>query len=82
LKDLGYQSSKEKCNYGRRLAAESVFSAVKRISLEHVMATKTENLMQEVVLKFAFYNLIVKRRRRTPLQAGGASEAPHETRTR
>lgn len=59
LKDLGYQSWKEKYNYGRRWAAESVFSAIKRISGEHVMATKTENMMQEVVLKFAFYNLII-----------------------
>ena len=59
LKDLGYQSWKEKYNYGQRWAAESVFSAVKRISGEHVMATKTENMMQEVVLKFAFYNLII-----------------------
>ena len=59
LKDLGYQCWKEKYNYGRRWAAESVFSAVKRISGEHVMATKTENMMQEVVLKFAFYNLII-----------------------
>ena len=59
LKDLGYQSWKEKYNYGRRWAAESVFSAVKRISGEHVMATKKENMMQEVVLKFAFYNLII-----------------------
>jgi hypothetical protein len=59
LKDLGYQSWKEKYNYGRRWAAEAVFSAVKRISGEYVMATKTENMMQEVVLKFAFYNLII-----------------------
>ena len=59
LKDLGYQCWKEKYNYGRRWAAESVFSAVKRISGEHVMATKTENMIQEVVLKFAFYNLII-----------------------
>ena len=59
LKDLGYQSWKEKYNYGQRWAAESVFSAVKRISGEHVMATKTENMMQEVVLKFAFYNLMI-----------------------
>ena len=59
LKDLGYQSWKEKYNYGQRRAVESVFSAVKRISGENVMATKTENMMQEVVLKFAFYNLII-----------------------
>ena len=59
LKDLGYQSWKEKYHYGRRWAAESVFSAVKRISGEHVRATKTENMMQEVVLKFAFYNLMI-----------------------
>jgi len=59
MKGLGYQSWKQKYDYGRRWAAESVFSAVKRISGEHVTATKTENMMQEVILKFSFYNMLI-----------------------
>jgi hypothetical protein len=59
MKDLGYKEWKQKYSYGRRWAAETVFSAVKRISGEHVAATKTENMMQEVILKFAFYNMII-----------------------
>jgi hypothetical protein len=58
-KELSYQSWKEKYNYGRRWAAESVFSAAKRISGEHVAATKTENMMQEVIMKFAFYKMMI-----------------------
>jgi len=57
MKTLGYQ--REKYDYGRRWAAETVFSAVKRISGEHVAATKTENMMQEDILKFNFYNMII-----------------------
>jgi hypothetical protein len=56
---LGYQGWKQKYDYGKRWAAESVFSAVKRISGEHVAATKTENMMQEVILKFSFYNMMI-----------------------
>ena len=59
VKDLGYKEWKQKYSYGRRWAAETAFSAVKRISGEHVAATKTENMMQEVTLKFAFYNMII-----------------------
>ena len=59
MKALGYQRWKEKYDYGRRWATETVFSAVKRISGEHVAATKTENMMQEVILKFAFYNMMI-----------------------
>jgi hypothetical protein len=59
MKELGYQRWKQKYDYGRRWAAESVFSAVKRISGEHVAATKTENMMQEVILKFSFYNMMI-----------------------
>jgi hypothetical protein len=58
-KELGYQRWKEKYDYGRRWAAETVFSAAKRISGEHVAATKTENMMQEVILKFSFYNMMI-----------------------
>ena len=59
MKGLGYQRWKQKYDYGMRWAAESVFSAVKRISGEHVAATKTENMMQEVILKFSFYNMLI-----------------------
>lgn len=34
-------------------------SAVKRMSGEHVAATKTENMMQENILKFNFYNMMI-----------------------
>lgn len=60
MKDLGYKEWKQKYSYGRRWAAETVFSAVKRISGEHVAATKTENMMQEVILKFSFYNMLIR----------------------
>lgn len=33
--------------------------AVKRISGEHVTAIRMENRMQEVILKFTFYNMII-----------------------
>jgi hypothetical protein len=59
IKELGYQGWKQKYDYGKRWAAESVFSAVKRISGEHVAATKTENMMREVILKFSFYNMMI-----------------------
>jgi hypothetical protein len=48
MKSLGYQNWKQKYSYGRQWAAETVFSAVKRISGEHVAATKKENMMQKV----------------------------------
>jgi len=60
MKNLGYQRWKQKYDYGRRWAAETVFSAVKRIAGEHVAATKTENMMQEVILKFSFYNMLIQ----------------------
>lgn len=60
MKDLGYKEWKQKYSYGRRWAAETVFSAVKRISGEHVAATRTENMMQEVILKFSFYNMLIR----------------------
>jgi Transposase DDE domain len=59
IKNLGYSLWKQKYNYGRRCAVESVFSAVKRISGEYVAATKTENMMQEAILKFSFYNMLI-----------------------
>jgi hypothetical protein len=59
VKEWGYQAWKQKYDYEKRWAAESIFSAVKRISGEHVTATKMENMMQEVILKFSFYNMMI-----------------------
>jgi hypothetical protein len=61
MKCLGYRLWKQKYSYGRRWAAETVFSAVKRISGEYIAATKKENMMQEVILKFTFYNMLICR---------------------
>jgi len=60
MKNSGSQRWKQKYDYGRRWAAETVFSAVKRIAGEQVAATKTENMMQEVILKFSFYNMLIQ----------------------
>jgi hypothetical protein len=60
MKNIGYQSWKLKYDYGKRWAVESVFSAVKRIAGEHVAATRTENMMQEAILKFSFYNMMIR----------------------
>jgi hypothetical protein len=59
LKELGYNAWKEKYDYGKRWAVEGVFSAVKRMTGEHISATKTENMYQEVKFKFAFYNILI-----------------------
>jgi hypothetical protein len=59
MRDLGYQSWRQKYSYGRRWTSESTFSAVKRISGEYVTATKAENMIQEVILKFTFYNMFI-----------------------
>jgi hypothetical protein len=61
-KDIGYQSWKQKYGYGKRWAAETVFSSVKRISGEYVSATKIENMFHEAELKFAFYNILLNYR--------------------
>jgi hypothetical protein len=60
MKNIGYQSWKLKYDYGKRWAVESVFSAVKRIAGEHVAATRKENMMQEAILKFSFYNMMIR----------------------
>jgi hypothetical protein len=62
LKDFGYLAWRQKYDYGKRWAAETVFSSVKRISGEHVSATKTENMLHEAELKFAFYNILLNHR--------------------
>jgi len=51
-----YQYWKDSVSYGRRWIVESVFSVLKRIFGEHVMAHKRKNMIQELQLKAALYN--------------------------
>ena len=55
----GYNSWKRVHQYGQRLAAESVFSAIKRIFGETVKATSTVGMFKEVRRMLAFYNIIL-----------------------
>ncbi|MCS4540966.1 MAG: hypothetical protein HY929_01385, partial [Euryarchaeota archaeon] len=50
----------KKYNYGYRWDAEGNLSSVKRLTGEHVMASKKRNMLKEVKLKFLFYNSIIK----------------------
>lgn len=59
-KQLGYRKWRDKYRYGYRWRAEGNFSAVKRLAGEYVVATKRNNMFKEVVMKFLFYNLILK----------------------
>ena len=59
-KQLGYKKWRDKYRYGYRWRAEGNFSAVKRLTGEHVTATKRNNMFKEVAMKFLFYNSIVK----------------------
>lgn len=58
LKKIGYETWKEKYEYGMRWASEGYFSAVKRIFGEDVRATSREGMFQEARMKFLFYNMI------------------------
>lgn len=58
LKKIGYKAWKKKYHYGMRWASEGYFSAVKRIFGENMRATSTEGMIQEVKMKFLFYNVI------------------------
>ena len=55
----GYNSWRIVHQYGRRWAAESVFSAIKRIFGETVRATSTEQMFNEVRRMLAFYSIIL-----------------------
>jgi hypothetical protein len=59
FKKYGYNSWKMVHGYGRRWAAESVFSAIKRIFGETVRATSTEGMFCEVRRMLAFYAIIL-----------------------
>ncbi|MBU7010720.1 MAG: transposase [Theionarchaea archaeon] len=58
LKRIGYNAWKEKYCYGMRWTSEGFFSAVKRIFGEDMRATSREGMIQEVKMKFIFYNTI------------------------
>jgi IS5 family transposase len=59
-KELGYKKWRNKYRYGYRWRVEGNFSAVKRLAGEYVVATKRKNMFKEVVMKFLFYNAILK----------------------
>jgi hypothetical protein len=54
-----YDSWKEGVGYGKRWIAESVFSAIKRIFGEHVMAHSFCNMVQELKLKASLWNKLM-----------------------
>ncbi|MEM3006432.1 MAG: IS5 family transposase [Candidatus Nitrosotenuis sp.] len=57
ISQLGnYQHWRDSVSYGKRWIVESVFSALKRIFGEHVMAHKRHNMEKELQLKVALYN--------------------------
>jgi hypothetical protein len=51
-----YQYWKDSARYVKRWIVESVFSVLKRIFGEHVMAHKRQNMVKELELKVALYN--------------------------
>ena len=65
LTDIQQEENREewkgRVRYGRRWIVEIVFSAFKRMFGESVMATSWENMVHEIMLKVATYNLITAR---------------------
>jgi transposase len=59
FQNLGFDKWKKEHGYGRRWAAECVFSAVKRIFGETVRATSMKGMIEEVRRFFVFYNIIL-----------------------
>jgi IS5 family transposase len=59
-KRLGYKKWRNKYGYGYRWRAEGNLSAVKRLTGEYVVATKKTNMYKEAIMKFLFYNSIIK----------------------
>lgn len=59
FRKYGYDSWKKVHNYGRRWAAESVFSAIKRIFGENVRATSKKGMFDEVSRMLNFYSIIL-----------------------
>jgi transposase len=56
---LGHDSWKKVHRYGKRWAAESVFSAIKRIYGEAVRATSKEGMFKEVRRQLTYYTIIL-----------------------
>ena len=54
-----YDYWKDSVSYGKRWIVESVFSVLKRIFGEHVMAHKRQNMEKELQLKVALYNRFI-----------------------
>jgi len=59
FKKYGFDSWKLVHRYGRRWAAESVFSAIKRIFGENVRATSKKGMFDEVSRMLNFYSIIL-----------------------
>jgi len=55
----GYNSWREKVEYGKRWNVEGVFSALKRIFKETLSARTWQGMIREVHTKMAMYNLLV-----------------------
>jgi transposase len=60
FKELGYKEWSKKHKYGRRWIAESEFSRVKRKTGEFVIAKDKQNMFKEAIMKFYFYDLLIK----------------------
>lgn len=54
-----FEKWKASVSYGRRWIAESVFSAMKRMFGEYVMARNYQNTVKEMFLKASLYNMFV-----------------------
>jgi hypothetical protein len=54
-----FEKWKSSVSYGHRWIAESVFSAIKRIFGEYVMARSYRNMVKEIFLKVSLYNMFV-----------------------
>lgn len=50
---------KDSVSYGHRWMAETVFSALKRMFGEYVMAKHYQNMVKEMFLKVSLYNMFV-----------------------
>ncbi|MEW6222626.1 MAG: IS5 family transposase [Candidatus Hadarchaeota archaeon] len=59
-RQMGYKKWRNKYRHGYRWRVEGNFSAVKRLAGEYVVATKRKNMFKEVVMKFLFYNAVLK----------------------
>ncbi len=56
---LDFVRWKASVSYGHRWIAESVFSAIKRMFGEYVMARNYQNMVKEMFLKVSLYNMFV-----------------------